>query len=838
VIRFACPTCKSTLLGRDEQAGKIVACPKCGQHMQAPRPAVRVQRTKGVSARKTLAPPKKASRRPFVLDSVLIAALLAATGAGVWIATRPFHAEPEPSIAANQTPFLPASPPRSPVTTKPETHKPQPAESKPVETKPSGKPPVENKSVETKPPAVKPSPDAKAPSPPPVEEKKEIELADDQPPELPFDLVDAINVHRAKAGLEPIYLDAKVSSDCQSQAERLARNGDRHDDKDLSSKDRMERVAVEEPLTAIEKWMREPARRAAILEPRLRTFGAGFARNVAGQWFSVFDWTRGGDREPPLETTPIQGAIVYPVPAQPRVPLWFPGNETPDPLPDAADKLAGFPITLTFPPSTRIETVTAHLSNPDQRDIDLWLSSPEKPANPRFAHAQQHTICLIAKKPLRPNTRYRVEVSATVNGEPWSAKWGFTTVSAGEIHHEMAGKLLRTLNGLRRRAGLPPVSLDAERSKACAAHARYLGLNTPTHPMLNWNAEQTELPGSSEEGAAVARSAAIQGGGGPAEAVAGLIDSIISRPQVLDPRLHQLGLGYTPFLLGGWIWVLDLGRDRGREADREFFYPAPDQQGVPLIYPPNEVPSPIPADHKGKTAGYAITALFGRRASVTAATAKLVDDKGMAVDGWLSTPEKPALTGFPQRSLCLLPKTPLRPDTRYTVTFNAEVNGRPWRRTWSFATLKEPDRYADDLDEMIVARVNAVRKTAGLKPVRLDAVLSRACQSHARYLALHFQRSAGRGMNVHQQDADLPGASPEGAKAAEKSVIAIVLDPQTCVENWMATLYHRLPILTPDLERVGFGIARVNGHKWACVLDTGNGRTAAPANRPRSGERP
>jgi len=815
VIRFSCPTCKSVLAGRDEQAGKIVACPKCGQRIQAPRPGVHLQRDQHVSPRKSLAPTSKGSRRPFAFGIVLIGVLLlASTAGGIWIATRSSHSEPEPRIAAGK----PSLPPTSPPTTKPtaRTPKPEPSEKKPVEKEPPDQPST-----------VKPPPNKKA-SPPPPTEKKELELADDLNPELPFDLVDAINVHRRKAGLEPIYLDAEVSSDCQSRADHLARNAAQLGDKDLSVKERTEWVAAEAPRTAVEKWMQEPARRAAILEPRLRTFGAGFAHNVAGQWVSVFDWTRGLDREPPLDATPIQGAIVYPVPAQPRVPLWFPGNETPDPLPDAVNKLAGFPITLTFPPSTRIETVTAHLSNPAERDIDLWLSWPEKPANPRYADAQQHTICLIAKKPLRPNIRYRVEVSATVNGEAWSAKWGFTTVSAGEIHHELAGKLLRTLNSLRRRAGLSLVALDAQCSKACAAHARYLGLNTPTHPSLNWNAEQMDLPGYSEEGAEAARSAAIQGGGGPTEAVAGLLDSVISRPQALDPRLLELGLGYTPFVFGGWIWVIDLRYDREREADRQFFYPAPNQQEVPLIYPPNEVPSPIPADSKGKIAGYAITALFGPGTKVTAATAKLTDDKGKVVDGWFSTPEKPAIAGFPQRSLCFLPKAPLRPNTRYTVTFNAEVNDRTWRRTWSFTSIKNPDRYSDDLDEKIVASVNAVRKTAGLKPVRLDAELSRGCQSHARYLALNFQRSAGKGMNVHRQDPDLPGASPEGEKTAGESVIAVILDPQICVENWMATLYHRIPILAPSLERVGFGIARLNGHKWACVLDTGNGRLVKP----------
>jgi hypothetical protein len=84
---------------------------------------------------------------------------------------------------------------------------------------------------------------------------------------------------------------------------------------------------------------------------------------------------------------------------------------------------------------------------------------------------------------------------------------------------------------------------------------------------------------------------------------------------------------------------------------------------------------------------------------------------------------------------------------------------------------------------------------------------------------------------MHRQEANLPGASPEGARAAKESVIAVVLDPQTCVENWMATLYHRIPILTPNLERIGFGHSRVQGHKWVCVLDCGNGRAAQGRDR-------
>jgi uncharacterized protein YkwD/DNA-directed RNA polymerase subunit RPC12/RpoP len=825
VIRFACPRCKQVLKGRAEQAGKSLACPKCGQRLQVPR----VQEPAETVRPQTKHPRPRSAARPFLAVVIAVAGLLLliGAGAGVWllIFSDSQEAEPVARVAPSQPAVSTRTKPRTTETAK--EPKPKPRE----EPKPSEETPPEPKPPEPKPPVVEEPPPS---FPSPAREKKEIALAEELPPELNFDFVDAVNAARAKEGREPIFLDAELSRDCRKMAERLARLGPPSSNRPAAEKDGANVVAADAPLEAVAKWLQEPARRALILEPRLRTFAAGFARNSKGQWISVFDWTSGIDRDPPMETAPITGAIVYPAPGQLRVPLWFPGNEVPDPLPQVKNKLAGYPITLSFPPHDRLKEVTARLASKKERAIDVWLSTPEKPANPNIeAWRQQNTICLIAKKPLEPNVRYRVEISAKVNGKPWSARWDFSTVSEGEIHHRAAGTLLRRLNAIRCSAGLPPVPLDAERSKPCAAHARYLELNAPTHPDLNWNDEKADLPGYSPEGAAVARRVAIQGGGGPIEAVNGLIDSIISRPYVLDPQLREMGLGYTPFPLGGWVWVIELRRVPGRQtADKECLYPAVDQREVPLVYPAKERPSPIPAESKERTAGYAITATFLRPVRIESATAKLVDDKGRIVDGWLSTPDKPAIAGRHQTCLCFLPKKPLAPDTRYTMTFQAEVNAARWERTWSFTTLAQPDRFADDLETKILSQVNAVRRTAGLSPVRLDSELSRVCQSHARYLAINESNAPERTWNVHTEDPKLPGATPEGARAAKASVIAVVLDPQTCVEGWMATLYHRIPILRPDLERVGFGHARLHGRRWACVLDTGTGRASRPsANR-------
>ena len=40
----------------------------------------------------------------------------------------------------------------------------------------------------------------------------------------------------------------------------------------------------------------------------------------------------------------------------------------------------------------------------------------------------------------------------------------------------------------------------------------------------------------------------------------------------------------------------------------------------------------------------------------------------------------------------------------------------------------------------------------------------------------------------------------------------------------MSTLYHRLPVLDPNLKRVGFGRAALPNGLWTAVLDVKNGK--------------
>jgi hypothetical protein len=104
-----------------------------------------------------------------------------------------------------------------------------------------------------------------------------------------------------------------------------------------------------------------------------------------------------------------------------------------------------------------------------------------------------------------------------------------------------------------------------------------------------------------------------------------------------------------------------------------------------------------------------------------------------------------------------------------------------------------------------LARVNGLRRVAGLEPVVLDESLSRGCQQHARYLLVNRGHPSTRGLGGHEETSGLPGYTDEGRRAAAQSCIAFRTSLLGAVDTWMATLYHRIPILRPTLKRIGMG---------------------------------
>ncbi len=131
-----------------------------------------------------------------------------------------------------------------------------------------------------------------------------------------------------------------------------------------------------------------------------------------------------------------------------------------------------------------------------------------------------------------------------------------------------------------------------------------------------------------------------------------------------------------------------------------------------------------------------------------------------------------------------------------------------------------PGPAANDTVELRVnRRVDRYRAAVGLAAVTLDAKLSKGCMEHARYMQLNKDTDAMVGLNAHQQRPRLRGASAAGAACGKAADLFFgVSDLEVAVDGWMATLYHRRPILSPTLERIGVGYAKLRDGSYMAAL--------------------
>jgi uncharacterized protein YkwD len=258
----------------------------------------------------------------------------------------------------------------------------------------------------------------------------------------------------------------------------------------------------------------------------------------------------------------------------------------------------------------------------------------------------------------------------------------------------------------RAAVGLPSVVLDPELSKGCMEHAAYMKLNKDTDAMAGLNAhhQRPNLPGATPAGAKCGKAADLFPGVSDLEvAVDGWMAGLYHRRPILDPTLGKIGVGYAKLPDGSYMAALMFvdGKDASAADKWPVPYPANNQNDIPLDFG-NEVPNPVPG---GGRAGYPITIQFPAFDKVTGVTAKLVDGTGKQVPFHLSDPEHPA-TSFGQYGVvCLIPKLPLSPRTRYTATVSATWKGATKTWTWSFNTLSL--RAVDAHDEAaVVAALN------------------------------------------------------------------------------------------------------------------------------------
>ena len=120
----------------------------------------------------------------------------------------------------------------------------------------------------------------------------------------------------------------------------------------------------------------------------------------------------------------------------------------------------------------------------------------------------------------------------------------------------------------------------------------------------------------------------------------------------------------------------------------------------------------------------------------------------------------------------------------------------------------------DAESEAGLALINKVRAEAGIPPVQHRHQLDENCFEHARYMAAN---------NVigHEQDPNLPYASPAGQECAERANAWLgsgkLWTPEDSVEDWMASVGHRLWLLYPTTKVIGFGFFRLPGSSRAAA---------------------
>jgi hypothetical protein len=165
------------------------------------------------------------------------------------------------------------------------------------------------------------------------------------------------------------------------------------------------------------------------------------------------------------------------------------------------------------------------------------------------------------------------------------------------------------------------------------------------------------------------------------------------------------------------------------------------------------------------------------------------------------------------------------------VLFSSFLSGAVEGATKDEEKLETILKYARTYDEnkkryeVGLDRINKYRKLAKVRPMRLDQKFCMAAQAHADYLV-----GRGSGMS-HQQQPGTVGFIGKEFKnriaffAGKKPVFECIStnpDPAKAVDGLIDSVYHRLPFLNPENDRVGIGLA-----PKITVLDFGAGRKSS-----------
>jgi len=112
-----------------------------------------------------------------------------------------------------------------------------------------------------------------------------------------------------------------------------------------------------------------------------------------------------------------------------------------------------------------------------------------------------------------------------------------------------------------------------------------------------------------------------------------------------------------------------------------------------------------------------------------------------------------------------------------------------------------------------LVRINMYRAMEKLTPLSNDPKMSEGNQNHAMYLAKNFTEQVRAGImnpaDMHAEAAQRPGFSKMGRSAAPHCDVDFEFggnqSQEEAIDNWIEGPLHRMLLLNPALERIGYG---------------------------------
>lgn len=166
-----------------------------------------------------------------------------------------------------------------------------------------------------------------------------------------------------------------------------------------------------------------------------------------------------------------------------------------------------------------------------------------------------------------------------------------------------------------------------------------------------------------------------------------------------------------------------------------------------------------------------------------------------------------------------------RSDRTYTVFNKAlamavtefEARWRAWIVPKNGGIAQAVDKVTNtgfDADEITALKyLNQIRKKAfegrvrDVPDLKLERDLCEGVQKHAAYLALNPEQ-ANAWPDAHEEYRDKEGYTPEGHWGGTHANVGPAGNkPEDAIDGWMGTFYHRIPMLVPELKRIGWGQA-------------------------------